>query len=72
MNSTNPSSCYFVESIIRVYGKGPATLTENDPQIKEYMKFETSSKAFRDLPVRTISSTVDAIILEPPKQKVPF
>eukprot|EP01031_Cornospumella_fuschlensis_P030789 gene30789-37197_t len=51
----------------RVYGKGPLSLP-ND-KIKEFLKFETSSKAFKPLPVKTLSSTVDGVVLEPATQK---
>ena len=62
---------------------GPSSLAESEysqsledgsndgiaPVVKEFMKFETSSKAFRGLPVRTVSSTVDAIVLQAPKSR---
>lgn len=53
-----------------MFGKGgPGVLSENDSVIKEFLKFETSSKSFKAIPVKTISNTTDAIILEPPKAK---
>ena len=64
--------CVNAGSLVRIYGKGPPTLSEDDRLIKEFLKFETSSKAFKDLPVRSVSSTVDAIVLEPMKTRLPL
>jgi hypothetical protein len=41
--------------------------TSTPVNIQEYLKFETSSKSFKNLPVKNLTSTVDAIILEFPK-----
>lgn len=58
------------ERLVKVFGKGgPGQMTDNDVLIKEFLKFETSSKSFKAIPVRAISNTTDAIILEPPKAK---
>jgi len=53
----------------RIYGKGPAQIKDTDTTIREYLKFETSSKSFKTLPVKSISSTVDGIVLESPKAR---
>eukprot|EP01040_Poterioochromonas_malhamensis_P004488 gene4488-4811_t len=56
--------------LVKVFGKGgPGQIADNDVLIKEFLKFETSSKSFKAIPVRAISNTTDAIILEPPKAK---
>lgn len=54
-------------SIRKVYGKGPAVLQHGEGSadaIQEFLKFETSSKSFKTLPVTAFSSSVDAVILE--------
>eukprot|EP01039_Chlorochromonas_danica_P002764 gene2764-3017_t len=53
--------------LLRIYGRGPDTLQlgEGGTNVKSFLKFETSSKAFKPLPVKTLSATVDAIVLEP-------
>lgn len=58
--------------LVRVYGKGPHRMNsegEVSDLAKEFLKFETSSKSFKALPVKSLTSTVDAIILEPPKSR---
>jgi hypothetical protein len=56
---------YFnIENLFRIYGKGPAHIKEADGGIREFLKFETSSKSFKNLPVKSVTSTVDGIILE--------
>jgi hypothetical protein len=58
--------------LVRVYGKGPHRINsegEVSDLAKEFLKFETSSKSFKALPVKSLTSTVDAIILEPPKPR---
>ncbi|RYG62223.1 hypothetical protein EON64_18080, partial [archaeon] len=52
----------------RVYGKGPLSLSSD--KVKEFLKFETSSKAFKPLPVKALTSTVDGVVLEPATQKL--
>ena len=52
--------------LMRVYGKGPNRVNEaNNYLVSEFLKYETSSKAFKSLPVKSISSAVDAIVLNP-------
>jgi hypothetical protein len=58
-----------VGRLIKAYGRGPSHLTDSDTQIKEFLKFETSSKSFKGIPTKSISSTIDGIILEPAKVK---
>lgn len=58
--------------LVRVYGKGPHRINsegEVSELAKEFLKFETSSKSFKTLPVKSLTSTVDAIILNPPKAR---
>lgn len=62
------------KQLVRVFGKGPARINsegEVADLAKEFLKFETSSKSFKSLPVKSLTSTVDAIILEPPKARGP-
>lgn len=57
--------------LVRVFGKGPSRLNSDgdglEGLVKEYLKFETSSKSLKTLPVKSLTSTVDGIILEPPR-----
>jgi hypothetical protein len=45
------------------------SLGEADPLIREFLKFDSSSKSFKPIPTKAVSSTIDAVILEPPKSK---
>lgn len=36
--------------------------------MKEFLKFDSSSKTFKPLPVKALTSTVDGIIFEPAKK----
>ena len=46
----------------KIYGKGPKEI--DDSVVEEYLKFESSSKSFKSLPVKSFSSAVDGIILD--------
>jgi hypothetical protein len=47
----------------KIYGKGPKDITDSTG-VEEYLKFDSSSKSFKNLPVRSLSSAVDAVILD--------
>ena len=51
----------------KIFGKGPKELT--DAAVSEYLKFESSSKSFKNLPVRSFSSAVDGVIIDFAKRK---
>jgi hypothetical protein len=51
----------------KIFGKGPKELT--DAAVSEYLKFESSSKSFKNLPVRSFSSAVDGVIIDATKRK---
>lgn len=53
------AGCYF-----RVYGKGPRDFTEDSLAVQQYLKFETSTKAFKQLHVKAISNNVDGVVIE--------
>jgi hypothetical protein len=52
---------------MKIYGRGPKVLSE--ALIEEYYKYETSSKSFRKLPTRSLTSTTDAVAIDPSKVK---
>jgi hypothetical protein len=64
----SPLSVHATEQkiLVRIWGKGPNRLAATEGGVvKEFMKFETSSKSFKSLPVKALTSTVDAVIIEP-------
>jgi hypothetical protein len=53
--------------IIKLVGKGPKIV--NADSIKAFIKFETSTRTFKALPTKSISDTVDAIVIEQAKSR---
>ena len=51
----------------KIFGKGPKELA--DSAVAEYLKFESSSKSFKNLPVKSFSSAVDGVIIDASKRK---
>ena len=51
----------------KIFGKGPKELA--DATVSEYLKFESSSKSFKNLPVKSFSSAVDGVIIDSTKRK---
>lgn len=57
-------------NVVRIYGIGPKELPSSGAEntlIQGYMKYETASKSFKNIPVKGISNTVDAVILDATK-----
>ena len=55
-----------------MYGSGPRELPRAGESsvagvIQGYMKYETSTKSFKVIPVKGVSSAVDAVIIDPAK-----
>jgi hypothetical protein len=51
-------------ALFRIFGKGPKELSDGSLAVQQYLKFETSSKTFKQLHVKSVSSNVDAIVLD--------
>ena len=51
----------------KIFGRGPKELV--DSTVSEYLKFESSSKSFKNLPVKSFSSAVDGVIIDATKRK---
>jgi len=67
-NNDNNSSYM---NYVKIYGKGPKEINGANPVgLQKYLKFETAAKQFKDLHVKGVTSTVDAIVLDPIKLKV--
>lgn len=56
------------DEYLRIYGKGPRSLSKDIP-IEAYMKYSSSSRCFTAIPTKSITSTVDAISIDPTKLK---
>ena len=54
-------------NIVRIYGRGPKVLSES--QVEEFLKYETSSRSFKALPMKSLGGTADAVSLDPSKLK---
>ena len=51
----------------KIYGRGPRVLLET--YVEGYFKYETSSKSFKALQTKTLTSTADAVSVDPSKLK---
>jgi Microtubule-binding calmodulin-regulated spectrin-associated len=51
----------------KVFGRGPRVLLE--AYAEEFFKFETSSRSFKPLHTKTVTSTTDAVSVDPAKLK---
>lgn len=56
--------CELAGVFFKIFGKGPREFTDSSVPIQQFLKFETASKSFKQLHVKTMSSSVDAIILD--------
>jgi hypothetical protein len=57
----------YVEIIRKITGVGPKILDSS--LIEEYFKYESSSRSFKKLPIAKLSSTCDAVSIDPSKVK---
>jgi hypothetical protein len=57
-----------MEDYLRVYGRGPKTLPR-DLIVEAYMKYSSSSRSFVSIPTKSLTSTTDAISIDPTKVK---
>lgn len=54
-------------SLVRIFGKGPKHVKEN--MIEGYYKYQSSARAFKELHAKTMTSTTDAVSMDPSKWK---
>ena len=57
----------YTGAIGKIFGRGPKALLISS--VEEYYKYESSSRSFKKLPVKSLSSTVDAVSVDPAKLK---
>lgn len=65
--SCNTLILIFLGEIFKIFGKGPKLILSN--YVQDYLKYESASRAFKILPTKSISATVDAISVDPAKLK---
>ena len=54
----------YIGVYFKIFGKGPKEFSDSSVPVQQYLKFETASKSFKQLHVKTMSSSVDAIIFD--------
>jgi hypothetical protein len=52
---------------MKIFGRGPRILLE--AYVKTYLKYETSSRSFKQLPSKSITSTTDGVCVDASKIK---
>jgi hypothetical protein len=57
----------FSHEIKRVFGRGPKVLLSS--YVEEYFKYESSSRSFRPILTKDLTSTTDAVSVDPSKMK---
>lgn len=57
----------FTASTHKIFGRGPKSLPTLS--IEDYFKYESSSRSFKKLPVKSLSSAVDAVSIDPSQIK---
>lgn len=57
----------YTGAIHKIFGRGPKSLPVLC--IEDYFKYESSSRSFKKLPVKSLSSTVDAVSVDPSQLK---
>jgi hypothetical protein len=51
----------------KIFGRGPRTLPES--VVGQFLKYESSSRSFKPLPSRSLTSTTDAVSVDAAKIK---
>jgi len=57
----------FTGNAQKIFGRGPRELPTQC--IEDFFKYESSSRSFKKLPVKSLSSTVDAVSIDPSRLK---
>ena len=55
---------YLLDDFFKIFGKGPKEFCEGSIPVVQFLKFETSSKTFKQLHVKSFSGNVDAIVVD--------